>query len=47
VPHSPQNLRPGVFGDPQLGQLTASLAPHSPQNLRPGSFSALQLEQIT
>jgi hypothetical protein len=47
LPHSPQNLRPGVFGDPQLGQFTASRAPHSPQNLRPGSFSTLQFEQIT
>jgi hypothetical protein len=45
VPHSPQNLVPGVFAEPQLGQVSASRAPQFPQNLRPGSFSVLQLEQ--
>jgi hypothetical protein len=47
VPHSPQNLSPAVFAEPQLGQVTASRVPHSPQNLRPGSLAALQLGQIT
>jgi hypothetical protein len=47
VPHSPQNLTPGVFADPQFGQVTTRRVAHSPQNLRPTSFSVPQFGQIT
>ncbi len=45
APHSPQNLTPGVFEPPQVGQACESALPHSPQNFRPGSFSLPQAEQ--
>src|SRR5207249_9686509 len=31
-PHSPQNLIPRAFANPQLGHFSFSGAPHSPQN---------------
>jgi hypothetical protein len=40
-------LIPGVFGDPQLGQVTVSRVAHSPQNFRPGSFEVPQVGQVT
>jgi hypothetical protein len=47
LPHSPQNLVPGVFGDAQCGHVIASGDPQLPQNLRPGSFSLPQLVHVT
>src|SRR3990170_4485340 len=47
VPHSLQNLAPGLLIAPQFGQPAARVAPHSLQNLAPGVFSVPQLEQIT
>lgn len=47
LPHSPQNLVPGVFAVPQVGHGAARRCPQFPQNLRPGSFSAEQLVQVT
>jgi hypothetical protein len=46
VPHSPQNLIPGVLGDPQLGQVTVRRVAHSPQNFRPASLGVPQVGQI-
>src|SRR5262245_4171084 len=45
VPHSPQNLIPGAFANPQLGHLAFSDAPHSPQNFMPLAFSKPQAGQ--
>src|SRR5213593_3338890 len=47
VPHSPQNLLRGGFGEPQVGHATASARPHSIQNFRPTSFSVPHEEQVT
>ena len=47
VAHSEQNLSPGWFDDPQLGQPTASAYRTSAQNLRPDRFSVPQVAQIT
>ncbi len=46
LPHSPQNLAPGVFAEPQVEQLTARRWPQFRQNFLPGSFSAAQLVQV-
>jgi hypothetical protein len=43
-PHSPQNLDPGAFANPQLAHLIFSGAPHSPQNFMPLAFSARVFE---
>jgi hypothetical protein len=47
VPHSLQNLAPGLFVAPQLGHPAAIGVPHSLQNLAPASFSVAQFGQIT
>ncbi len=47
APHSLQNLAPGLFVAPQLGQPAASVAPHSLQNFAPAAFSEEQFGQIT
>ena len=46
VPHSPQNLVPGVFGDAQFGHVTVSRVAHSPQKFRPGSFGVPQVGHV-
>src|SRR5437867_12635765 len=46
LPHSPQNLLSGAFGEEQKPQITTSAVPHSLQNLRPASLSAPHAEQI-
>ena len=46
LPHSPQNLLSGAFGEEQEPQITTSAVPHSLQNLRPASLSAPHAEQI-
>ena len=45
LPHSPQNLLSGAFGEEQKPQITTSAVPHSLQNLRPASLSAPHAEQ--
>jgi hypothetical protein len=45
LPHSPQNLLSGAFGEEQKPQVTTSTVPHSLQNLRPVSLSAPHAEQ--
>jgi hypothetical protein len=47
VPHSLQNLAPGLFVAPQFGQPLASGEPHSLQNFEPASFWDEQTGQIT
>src|SRR5439155_14376919 len=44
-PHSPQNLIPGAFANPQLGHFSFSGAPHSPQNFMLLAFSKVQARQ--
>ena len=39
VPHCPQNLTPGAFVAPHVGQGLDRAAPHSPQNFLSGSFA--------
>jgi len=48
VPHSAQNLVPGSFSAPQLGQAVFMPmgAPHSGQNLAPNAISAPQLRHF-
>src|SRR6266545_6988830 len=45
LPHSPQNLLSGAFGEEQEPQITTSAVPHSLQNLRPVSLPAPHAEQ--
>ena len=47
VPHDPQNLALGSFGEPQLGQLFASAAPHCRQKRRVAALLVPQLVQST
>jgi hypothetical protein len=47
VPHSLQNLAPGLLVAPQFGQPALRAVPHSLQNLDPASLSDEQLGQIT
>ena len=46
-PHSPQNLAPGSFAAPHVGQAVDSRAPHSKQNFRASSFAVPQLAQVS
>src|SRR4051812_42287339 len=46
VPHSMQNLAPGGFSAPQLGQAAENPVPHDMQNLALSGLAAPQLGQF-